>query len=598
MILAHILRGVAWAIALAALVDPVLTLERTAPIALQVVTVRTPSLDLPAALNGGTRGHALADAIASLEARLGSQYHMRHVEAGGGVPVDWCAGADACLVAGDDTAAPAGTSVSVPHVALVARAELTPNVAVRDVRASSTQHSEALGSILVSLEGRGVEGRRTLVRILDNGRVRGEGAHEWAAAEVAADVTVQWWPVEAGVRSLTVEAVPFEGEASALDNQITLAVDVSPGRLPVLVYEPRPSWASTFVRRALEHDPRLRVDARSRVAPRTAVTTRDAPALTPSGLEDVALVVVGGLDELSQADVALLRVYVERRGGSLLLLPDRIPASGHAGLVPGRLRERLVAVPIQAGPLRATELALTVSPEPVDRVLAALDDGTAAVVESPVGRGRIVVSGAMDAWRHRGAGDGFDEFWQRLAARLAAEAGPSLDVQPRAASIAAGDAVTFEVAWRTLSEDAANWPALTAWLTCEGGGQQPLTVWPDAAAGTYRVVAAPRTPGRCAVEVAPASRPDLAQSALVEVVEGLVPPAPHQPGALSRLARSRGGDAFDTGRVDELAAAVRAAVAPRLEPDEVRPLQAPWWLVLLAGALGGEWWFRRKRGLR
>jgi hypothetical protein len=597
MTMAPFLRGTAWAVAIAGLLDPVLTVERPTPIVLQAVTLRTASLDLPAEAGGRSRGSVLADALAALETRLGPSHHVRHVEAAAGVALDWCAGADVCIVAGDDTAAPEGTSVSVPHIAVVARGAHSPNVAVREVRVPSAQHGEAFGRVLVSLEGRGVEGRQTLVRVLDGAQERGAVTHEWVTGDTVVQVPVPWWPAGEGARPLTIEAVPFEGELSALDNTASAVAEVTRARLPVLVYEPRPSWAATFVRRALEADPRLQVEARSRVSPRTAVTTASAPVLSARALEDVALVVVGGLEALSRAEVLLLQQFVTRRGGSLLLLPDSLPTGPGADLVPAPLRERLVARATGVGPLRATELALTPAPALVDRVLATLDDGTAVIVESPMGHGRIVVSGAMDAWRHREAGDAFDAFWQPLAARLAADGGSSFRLLPPMAVVKVGERMAFEVTWRTLAED-EGWPGLTAWFTCEGLRQQPVTVWPAAASGTYRVITPSVEAGRCLLEVAPGSRPELSRTAALIVREDATPPAPHQPGALTALARSRGGAVVEARTIDELAAAVDAAVVPRRSPSEVRPLQAPWWMLLFAGVLGGEWWVRRRHQLR
>jgi hypothetical protein len=595
---AHLLRGIAWAIAFAALIDPVVSADRPAPIDLAIVHMRTPSLALPAGSAGETRGANLAGAVAALEAQLGAEYRVRHVDVVADTAADWCAGADACLVTGDDTAAPAGTAVSVPHIALVTGNTLSPNVAVRGILALPTQHAEAFGRVVVSLEGHGVAGQRTSVQLEDGGQPRGEAHHDWTAGETRANLELQWWPAGIGPRTLTVEAIPLDDERSLLDNTETTVVHVSSARLPILVYEPRPSWMSTFVRRELERDPRLDIEARTRVSPRTSVTTPDAPALTPRALEDVGLVIVGGLDALTQSDVALLRRFVERRGGSLLLLPDAMPSGPAATLVPGRLQERLVATPAAVGPLAATELALTRDPAAVDRVLAASDDGTAVVVESPIGEGRIVVSGAMDAWRHRGDGEQFQRFWRGLAARLAAEAGTSFDLEPRAATIASGQPLTVGVSWRRLTGDETAWPALTAWLTCEGSGQQPLTVWPEAAPGTYSVRVSAAAPGGCTVEVAPAARPDLSQAAAIRVVDETGPPQTHRPGALTALARSRGGEVVFTDAVGPLVEAVRAAVPARQEAREVRPLRTPWWIVLFAGALGGEWWIRRRNGQR
>jgi len=596
MILARALRVLAWAIAIAAFVDPVITSERRTPVPVSVVTMRTASLDLPMA-DGATRAQAVARAVDALASRLGEGYRVQQRDLAPGMPDD-CAGAEACVWAGDDTAAPLRTPVAVPQFALVAADVLSPNIAVRGISASSTQHAGALGRMRVTLDGAGVGDARIDVRVLDGRREAGVTAIEWRAGQTTAAVDVEWWPVEEGLRRLTIEAVPVEGEASGLDNRATLAVQVVSARLPVLVYEPRPSWAATFVRRALEADPRLTVQARSRVSPRTSVTTDAAPTLTPQALDDVALVVVGGLEALGDAETVLLRAYVERRGGALLLLPDMMPAGAAVRLAPNALRERLVGQPEAAGALRATEWAIATAPDPVDRVLASLESGGAAIVESPLGRGRIVMSGAMDAWRYRGDGDAFDAFWQGLAARLAAGTGAVLDVQPRAARVAAGETMSFEVTWRSLLTPAGEWPPIEAWLTCDGQGQTPLTAWPAAQAGGYRVEVGAEAPGLCTVEVAAIDGAVVAPGALVEVVGGPVRGPGSDPGGLTRVAHVRGGAAFGVAETAALAAAIVEAAPPRREPRDVHPLRSGWWGLAFAGVLGSEWWLRRRHGLR
>ena len=73
-------------------------------------------------------------------------------------------------------------------------------------------------------------------------------------------------PVGEGVRELRVRAG---------SDEVRIAVDVRPIRTRVLFYEPRPSWAATFVRRALEEDRRFDVHARSALGTAVAVSTGD-----------------------------------------------------------------------------------------------------------------------------------------------------------------------------------------------------------------------------------------------------------------------------------------------------------------------------------
>jgi hypothetical protein len=107
-------------------------------------------------------------------------------------------------------------------------------------------------------------------------------------------------------------------------------------------------------------------------------------------------------------------------------------------LVPARsFDERLsdTGVAVHAGvrtELRASELAMPVEPSPGFQILASANDGGSArgvVVSWPMGAGRIVFSGALDAWRFRGESqEGFDRFWRSEIAAAALMAPPKLDV--------------------------------------------------------------------------------------------------------------------------------------------------------------------------
>src|SRR5262249_56978708 len=66
-------------------------------------------------------------------------------------------------------------------------------------------------------------------------------------------------------------------------------------------------------------------------------------------------------------------------------------------------------------------------------ILATLSSsGRPVVWSSERGSGRLLVSGAMDAWRFRAATSaGFDRFWPSLVSALALEAEPAAPVEPR-----------------------------------------------------------------------------------------------------------------------------------------------------------------------
>ena len=268
---------------------------------------------------------------------------------------------------------------------------------VRSVSISSG-HRSAAGVARVELSGRAVEGKRTEVRILDGAAVIGSATHQWATAPTAT-IDVPWWPVDLGARALRVEAIPVDGEVTAIDNHIDAGVTIAGGRSPILVFDARPSWNSTFVRRSLEDDPRFAVGYRSRIAPTLTAGTANG-RLDATALDAVPLVIVGGPDALNADDVALLDRYVRVRGGTLVLLPEQRVSGPAASLLHGVWSEHLTANPEAIGPLRAGEI-LRAADAPVTSTVIARSGSSPAIVSTPSGNGRIVVSGAMDAWRYR-----------------------------------------------------------------------------------------------------------------------------------------------------------------------------------------------------
>ncbi len=74
---------------------------------------------------------------------------------------------------------------------------VSPNVAVRRAVTAARQHPAAAGTVRVDLDGLGLRGRKTEVRVLDGDVIAGSVTHEWAE-DGPARVTIPWWPIADG----------------------------------------------------------------------------------------------------------------------------------------------------------------------------------------------------------------------------------------------------------------------------------------------------------------------------------------------------------------------------------------------------------------
>lgn len=566
------LRTIAVLIAVAAVIDPVMTVTR--PAMRPVVVAELTSTDRAAV------AAAIRSAVPDAEVTV-------RRATGGRLP---CGPGDGCLMVADgsvDVDIPG--DLDLPISLIHATDAATPNVAVRSVAAAVTQHTSGSGTVRVVLSGAGMQGRRTEVRVSDGGATVGSAEHAWTAdGEVSLDI--KWWPMGNGARSLRVSAVPTAGEVTTIDNAVDVGVNVAAARAQVLVFDARPSWASTFVRRALEDDPRFAVEHRVGLGPSLAAGT-PAGRLDSRSLDAAAVVIAGGPDSLATADVALLERFVRARGGTLVLLPDRAPGGASARLFQGRWIEHLEATVSPAGPLRVSESLRLAAPSAFDVVLASVK-GSAAVVVSPSGNGRIVISGALDAWRYRDAdGGAFDRFWRSVVLESAALSAP-LGIE--FADAAAHPAAEVPLVVRLRRMDDTGTKALAATATC---GDEPATgvrLWPAGPQGVFNGSVAISATGPCEVAVAVEHGP--VAVAGVAVTNGATRSVSEVLARLERAATRSGGVAVTADKAAPAAVAVATPLRDR--PQPIHPMQSPWWMFPFVTCLGVEWWLRRRGGLR
>lgn len=595
------------AIAVAGVVDPRMTWSRRPPLDVDVAVPGDGAVDAGAVQVVSELSRATAG-----DARL----RVRRYAAGDRLP---CAAEVPCVVVTNSTVAPrGGFNREAPLVTIASRAtEMSDAVVVDDVRVDPVQVDDA-ATVQVTLSAAGAAGRTTVVEVRDDGVSTGRVSHTWSA-QSPATLDVPWWPSRAGTRRLAVTVATARADGTTSPpSRVTAMADVSATPWPVLVIEARPSWASTFVRRALEADARFSVDAVAALAPGLA-TGRGAATLDDARVARARVVVVGGLDALTAGDVARLERFLRHRGGALVLVPDAALAGPIAALVPGRWQRRVEPQPSSAAStseaapatavaaLRASEWLRGSDPAAGDDVLAT-QGGVPVAVARPVGEGRVVMIGALDAWRFRlpapadapvpaparpgRESNAYDAAWQGLAAYLARSTGDAVDVR---VSHGSGDAMaTIDVQARTMTPRSA-WGA-SAQLLC-GAAAEPLRLWPQARAGHFR--------GR--VHWPPEGAVCNVVAVVADVGEGRAtlsapPPTPGETARvnarLAAIATGRGGLAAGPGDTAAVVRALSGLTRGAPAAASVWPLRAWWWGLVAAIALGAEWWLRRRAGAR
>lgn len=537
------LRGCAVAIAVAGVADPVFSIRQPTPGPLAVVAVGDDARSDAASMH--TRWASSRPATLGHHA-LG-QRSAACPEAG-----------DCILVSAGQTPARLTAGARVRGVVLLDTSSKT----IASVSGPERVHRHAAARVTVELA------TPSRVDVFDDDQLVGS-----AEAAASGPVDVTWVPVQSGARRLRLVA---GGERA----DIGVVVDDEP--LGVVFHEPLPSWQGTFVRRALQSDPRLSVSGQARIAPAILVRRGAPTPLRQEVLQSTRVVVVSAPNQLSAAEVDLLESFVRVRGGRLVALLDERPTGAVRRLLPAIASERREATATVAGPFRVREF-LTFEPAFATSVLTTSAAG-AVVVARALGRGQVIASGALDAWRFRDAA--FREFWSSLVVEAARDAGAPLHVEFVRSLVAPGEEVQVSVVQQTLTPPRLD-AVVSAHATC-GAERTFVRLWPAGAPGRFEGVARFDAPGPCELTVSAdgdeATEPVLVANGLERVTDSAT---------LAAKVAAFGGAVVSRDEADQLVQSLQVSAVT--EPRPMHPMRSPWWLVAFVGCLGLEWWLRQTR---
>jgi len=442
-------------------------------------------------------------------------------------------------------------------------------------------------------------GRTTELRARVGGIDGSTVSHRWTKPDEQWRASLDVVPVGDPPFVVRVAATTRDGTGAPASSAADVVVQRRTMPLAVQFVDARPSCASTFSRRALEADPRFEIESVNGESRGITATTPGATPLGDARVDRLDVIVLGGLDRLTANDVAAVERYMRERGGAVVLLPDRRVDLEPARPLLSEFTERLLERPVSlvsstGGPvLRASELLVARTPAPgADVVMRTpAEAGEAVVVTTPFAAGRVLVSGAMDAWRYRATDNGaFDRFWRSTIAGLALAAPPAIDVEVAPAILRPRDAAL--VTARVRKGEPAS-------VTASFSGQ-PVRLVPGAERGVYRGrITAGERANVATLEVQALDDRGERASAVVSVpivadahaAAGVEPP-------LGLLSASHHGIDVTPGRTREIVDALRQSVHSTRATEQVHPMRSPWWLLPFVACLSAEWWLRRRRGLR
>lgn len=456
----------------------------------------------------------------------------------------------------------------------------------------------------IRFEGHRLAGQSTEF-VLRRGEARvGAVSHRWAQDDEVFDARFEFVSPATGFDSLRITA----STDALADITVDVPVLASARKLRVLFYEPRPSWSAAFVRMAVEADPSFEVRSVTSTSKAIATVSAKAPgSLVTADPDTLDAIAVGGLDQLTAADLGALDRFASLRGGTVILFPDaRVPDRAGSAFDLPVLDEVLIDRPVDVqsavSTLRASEFLLPRSPGAKYRPLATVIHAGAqrtAVGVLTRGAGQIVVAGVLDGWRYRGEKEGaFARFWRGTIADAAFAAPPRLSLQVEPLIAPPGHALRLRAILRRTEWDERHgtiqFPSLTATVVALNGPSRMVRLWPAAVPGVYDGSLPAPDEGRYTARV---EGTGMAAETPVVIDRTATPVTSDRSGALARLARSSGGATFDSQALAAVVARLQQIQAPRVE-HRVHPMRSGWWMLPFALLLGTEWAIRRRQGLR
>ena len=568
-----VLRLLAIVIALAGMIDPAITMSRPRPV--------------PVRLVADGRDPDAAAAASALRAAL-----PRHVDVVSSGPA-----AATVVIGGASTAALEGPG----PISLVSLEE-PPSLRIAQAPASVSLVAGSRTHIPVRLEAVGLAGRTSAV-ILEQDGVELARVQQAGTDDGSAIVQLPYVAPVPGARRLTVRVEPSPGERRVVDNQVDVLAMVTARQSRIAIVEARPSWSAGFIRRALEADPAFQVTSLIRTSRGIASHAGDPrPVLQEEALWRYDVVIVGSPEDLQRAEVEALWQFAARRGGTVVLVPDRAPSGAYAERLPGKLAEHLLteARALEPSGVLASEVVSLGSLPRGGRALASLGKDP-VIVSWPVGDGDITFSGALDSWRYRSDPKSrFIQFWRDVLASAASNAPPALAVEVEPAVVRPGDVVRVNVQLRRTewtdengSSAPLGLPAVGGWVSDPTGTVDTIRLWPEPETGRFRGETRVAAPGihTIRVETGRAS----AETSLV--VDADATPRTSSSTILRDIPPLTGGVTVGVSHMDSLVRHLSSLSRPS-QPAAVHPFRSAWWPWIFAALLCGEWAWRRRTGLR
>ncbi|MCJ7627296.1 MAG: hypothetical protein MUO50_02800 [Longimicrobiales bacterium] len=537
---------------------------------------------------------------------------------------------------------------------------LTPDIQVGRVSAPRTVLRGTSLLLDVVITQRGFAGQTLPLVVEDDERILTEDEVRFGEDGEPTVARVRFTLDQAGSRRIRLRVPVQEGEKVSENNERGLEVEVREAREKILYFEGEPRFEVKFLRRALADDENIQVVVLQRTAEdkflRLDVDDGDELAggfpKTREELFKYRGLILGSVEAsyFTHDQLAMIAEFVSRRGGGFLMLGGRwsFAEGGYGGTpvaeaLPVVMREPAldpqaafsqvkvrptvaglghVATQIRpdgrAGPelwdslpaLSIMNHIQEVKPGATTLLSGEGPGGTRVVLAyQRYGRGKSVAFPVLDSWIWQFHADipvedqTHETFWQQLLRWLVDGVPDYLSVSTEKETVEVGEAVRIVTEVNDSTYVEVNDAFVEAIVTAPSGAVQVVPLdWTVERDGEYAGAFNPTMEGDYEIAVRATRSGDLVIGA--DEVHLRVGPGTEEffdaglrRSLLERLADETGGKYYDPATVDRLPEDIRFTGGGVTLTEERDLWDMPILFFLLVAFVGGEWVFRRRRGL-
>jgi uncharacterized membrane protein len=551
-------------------------------------------------------------------------------------------------------------TASIPvYTVGVGREQFQRDIEIRRVSSPRSVLRGTSMMIDVTIAQTGFGGRTVPLIVEDEGRVVNSQEVQLPADGTPATVRVHFTANDPGWRRFRFRVPLQEGELISDNNQRESLIEVRDGRQKILYFEGEPRFEVKFMRRAIEDDDELQLVVLQRTAENKFLRLdvddgeelEGGFPLTREELFQYRALVIGSVEAsyFTREQLRMIADFVAERGGSVLFLGGRKSFSegGYAGtpvadLMPVELEDfadptyyrEVRVLPTRAGLVHA---ALQLDPDPeISRErwetlpplstfnrLTRLKPGATALLtgtgpgvsEGQVilasqryGRGLSIALPVQDSWVWQMHADipledeTHETLWRQLLRWLVNETPDQMTFTSSAEPAGVNRTVEFHADLRDAGFRRLNDATVTALIETPDGGTTELPLrWSNRRDGEYLGSFTPAMTGIHRIRVgAERGEESLATASLaLDAVDdnGEFFGAQMRAPLLRRIAEETGGRFYTLADIGRLPEEVRYSGSGITRVESYDLWDMPFIFLMLVGLVGGEWAFRRFRGL-